>query len=685
MADLKEWQERLSASDKYWKQELTSMDEREGLYNGDHSIKGVTKGDKDADAKHVHNIIFENIESQVSTYIPSPKVTARKKEDEHLAEMIETFLRNELDRMPFEKINDMAERTVPIQGGVGYLVEWDNTQRTHDTIGEIDVSVMHPKQFGPQPGVFTGIERMDWFIAKVPTTKSEIKRRYDKDITDEGESEPEIRSSESNDRSDDAVTLYIGYEKGENGINKFSWVNDVELENLEDYQTRRVPRCASCGRIKPLVGQVIYSTTPAEGSETPDNTAQIESDLAAMGIAGDLADRAMTEEETPYFLPEMATEPEENTYDGGACPFCGGTEFTDSTEEYEEIYFPMTTESGLEIPGPEAGFNENGEAVFKTQKIPFYKPNVMPVVLQRSVSVYGKLLGQSDVDVITDQQNTTKRMDKKIIDRLVKAGTRIAMPDRPELRNSPEDAERWFVGNPADLQMIRELNFDGNISQLMAYRKEVYEESRQMLGITDSFQGRRDPTATSGVARQMAAAQSAGRLESKRTMKNAAYADLFKMMFQFFLAYADEPRPINRKNSNGDTVYENISRYAFLKQDSDGQFYWEDQFLFSCDNSTALAGNREAMWQETRMNLQTGAFGDPSKTETLILFWTKMEELHYPGAASTRKHLEERMAREQEAMRMQQMQQMQAAQAAQGMPQGVPQGEMVSPAAGGLV
>lgn len=49
------------------------------------------------------------------------------------------------------------------------------------------------------------------------------------------------------------------------------------------------------------------------------------------------------------------------------------------------------------------------------------------------------------------------------------------------------------------------------------------------------------------------------------------------------------------------------------------------------------------------MNLQTGAFGDPAATDTLILFWTKMEELHYPGAASTKAFLEERLEREQQA------------------------------------
>ena len=60
------------------------------------------------------------------------------------------------------------------------------------------------------------------------------------------------------------------------------------------------------------------------------------------------------------------------------------------------------------------------------------------------------------------------------------------------------------------------------------------------------------------------------------------------------------------------------------------------------------------------MNLQTGAFGDPTNLQTLILFWTKMEMLHYPGAGETRTYLEEELqkqqAQQQMAMHMQHMQ-----------------------------
>ena len=194
--------------------------------------------------------------------------------------------------------------------------------------------------------------------------------------------------------------------------------------------------------------------------------------------------------------------------------------------------------------------------------------------------------------------------------------------------------------------MIGVYDFKGDLEYELLYLSNVYEEARQILGITDSYQGRSDTTATSGKAKEFSAAQAAGRLESKRVMKHAAYADLFRMMFQFWLAYGDEPRPITYRDTQGHMQYERFNRYDFLERDEDGQYYWNDQFLFSVDTTDTLATNREAMWQETRQNLQTGAFGDPAATETLILFWTKMEQLHYPGAGETKQALEQRLQRE---------------------------------------
>ncbi len=649
------WQKRLSDSDTYWKPELDKMDRREALLQGDHQLKPLVVGDHNPDGSrkhtsHVRNIVFENIESQVSSAIPQPKVTARRKKDEKLATLIENFLRNELNRLPFEEMNDMNERTVPVQGGAGFLVEWDNAKRTHLTVGEAVVSTVHPKQFAPQPGVYTGIADMDWFITKKPTTKHTVLRQYGVDLDDQQESEPEIRGAGGQIASDDAVTMYVGYEKSRSGgINKYVWVNDVPLEDLEDYQARRQPVCRVCGRVRPLTGQVI--ATPLEAAAPDDTEERQQAQAAGHAFAGAMAQAYIDTqgEQTLADLPMERPRVREEVYSGGACPWCGCKEFEDKEQEYEQVILPIKTMSGLEIPGATFGFDEQGQPVMKPTRIPFYKPDVYPFVLQKSVSVYGQLLGSSDVDVIADQQNTINRLEQKIIERLIKAGTRITLPERADMRIDCEDGEKWYI-KPDEKNCIDVYEFTGNLNYELTYLRMVYEESRQLLGITDSLQGRRDPTATSAVAKEFSASMAAGRQESKRVMKNAAYASLFEMMFKFQLAYSDEPRPISYRDHTGQMVYAEFNRYDFLEQDADGQYYWNDQFLFSCDTSAPLASNREAMWQETRLNLQTGAFGDPHKTETLILFWGKMEQLHYPGAGDTRTYLQQRLEAEKAAV-----------------------------------
>ncbi len=505
---------------------------------------------------------------------------------------------------------------------------------------------------------------MDYIILKVPQTKEYIKRRYKVEVFDEGESEPEIKSSEGADTADDMVTQYIAYYRNKDGgIGLYSWVNDTRLEDLDDYQARRLPRCAKCGAVRPLDTEpleepTIDGTYPAPGA-----------DRAMAGFL--IAQQRGLAPQYPAGVPleSDAEMPEDRPRIGaqkGVCPYCGNAEFEDEASDYEEIYTPIQLPGGKTIPGTTADVDLNGMPFLKPTKIPFYKPNVYPVILQKNVSVYGQFLGDSDVDKIADQQNTINRLSKKIIDRLIKAGTRISLPDRADFRIDPEDGEKWYIGNAADKQLIGVYEFSGNLQYELMYLSQVYEEARQELGITDSFQGRRDSTATSGVAKKFSAAQAAGRLESKRVMKDAAYARLFELIFKFWLAYSDEPRTVVSKDEQGNTKYDVFDRYEFLERDSTGQWYWNDQFLFSCDGSAPLASNRSAMWQETTAHLQAGAYGNPGELETLILYWTKMDLLHYPGAGETKAYLEKKLEAQKEAMMQMQQAQMAAAQQAAG-------------------
>ncbi len=564
------------------------MDEREALYRGEvRTITPLTPRDTKRSGEwkktaHLRNIVAENIESEVSAVIPRPKVTARRQSDEWRAKILEDMLRNELDRLPMETLNDQMERTVPIQGGAYWLVEWDNSKRTHSTVGDVTVSILHPKQVIPQDGVFGSVEDMDAVVLKLPQTRAWIWRVYGKDV-DRGEEDPEARTLGGEaDPAEDMVTQYVAYYRNEKGgVGRFSWVGDVVLEDMEDFEARRMRRCARCGEVL------------GPGAEK--------------------------------------------------CPVCGCGQSSEDEEENEELYGGVVTRSGTTIPGAETILDETGTPVMQPTVLPYYKPDVFPIFLQKNVSLFGRLLGDSDVDKIADQQNTVNRLEQKIIDRLVKAGTRITLPDRADIRMDPEDGEKIYIGSAADAALIGVYQFSGDLSYEMRYLEGVYEEARQALGITDSFQGRRDATAQSGVAKQFAAQQSAGRLESKRVMKEAAYAELFRRIVMLKVAYADEPRPIVAEDDRGRAKYEEFNRYDFYERDEKGRWHCildDDRFLFSCDTGADLAGSREQMWQEVARMFQMGAFGEPREADTRILFWSKLEQLHYPGAGDTKEYLE---------------------------------------------
>jgi hypothetical protein len=212
--------------------------------------------------------------------------------------------------------------------------------------------------------------------------------------------------------------------------------------------------------------------------------------------------------------------------------------------------------------------------------------------------------------------------------------------------------------------------------------------AKSTLGISDSFQGKADVTATSGIAKQISAGRSAGRLESKHTMKSAAYADLYQLMFKLKLAYTDEQRPTAVQRYGGKMEYGLFNRYIFLEKDAAGEWYYDDEYTFSVDPSGSLANNREAMWQENRMNYQQGAFGQPGTPISLVNFWKLMEKYHYPGASELREQVEEQYkAQQAQEQIMQQMQLQQAAAPGQGAQQGpgVPQPKPVQSTANGQV
>jgi hypothetical protein len=325
--------------------------------------------------------------------------------------------------------------------------------------------------------------------------------------------------------------------------------------------------------------------------------------------------------------------------------------------DYEELPTEITTPLGQQIGGMTSETDAKGLFYDHPTRIPLYKVDKYPLVIHKNISVYGRLMGASDVDAISDHQNTTNRLHQKIIDRSVQSGSIITVPADARIRIDSKDGKVIRLSNPAEREEFGVYNLDSDVSQQRAYLAEVYEEARQRIGITDSYQGRRDTTAQSGVAKQFAAAQSAGRLESKRRMKEAVFADLYERIFKLKLAYADTGVSVLGYDAQGAPEYLEFSRYDFLRQNPlTLKWEWNDDFTFSIDPSGELAGNRQSMWQETIALYQAGAFGNPSALESLVVLWSKLERASYPDAASTMDYFQRALGAQQQAPQQAQLQ-----------------------------
>ena len=149
-------------------EELTK---HERQYRGDDRIDGSTER-----ATAVRNITYEIVESQVSSDIPQPKVTAAEysEERERLAHAIERLCVSVRDQLPFEEMNDLDERFTYVYGGSVWLVEWEEDEKGR---GGVKVECISPRDFFPQPELCR-VEDMEYCFFRFDTTREELCRRY---------------------------------------------------------------------------------------------------------------------------------------------------------------------------------------------------------------------------------------------------------------------------------------------------------------------------------------------------------------------------------------------------------------------------------------------------------------------------------------------------------------------------
>lgn len=578
-------------------------------YKGSPKIDG-----SDVEASHVWNITYELIESQVTTYIPNPCASPKMQSErnERNAKSVETLLRNKKDELAFEKMNDMDERLSYIYGGSVWLIEWDNSIRTHNTVGDVKISCLSPTRFVGQPNIYE-VKEMEYCFITFETTKEDIVRKY-------GVSLEVADDTESEENADDkTATLYVCYYKNaDDKVCEYVWSGETELLDIEDYYARKRRICKHCGKREELCNcenakDSFYELQNEDYEELERDIVQSDGNIIP-AMSEVIKDGQIVFE----------TQKQQVLEDDGSM----------ALEDAGGGFAPLMVD--VQVPKME-----------KT-KLPFYTPNILPVVIRKNTSEEDSLLGQSDCEFIRPQQQAVNKIESRILQKTLGSGVYPIVPEdfAGDMDNSI--FQKVFKANPNTYAQYGRLDLSVDISKDIAEADRIYDHAKRILGITDSYQGQYDSSAQSGRAKQLQIQQAAGRLDSKRQMKNAAYAEIDQIIFQYYLAYADEPRPATYRDAQGNLQNYLFNRYDFIERDEAGEYYYNDQYLFRTDATIDIEKSRELLWQENRQNFSSGAYGDPSLPQTQLIFWQNMEKAHYPWANDNVERIKAEIARQNE-------------------------------------
>lgn len=618
---LHEWQNKYELAKASYSGVLSAMDRRERYYLGTRTVLNSAGNKTKRESSNVRNIVFELIETEVDTTIPMPRVEPLHAEDAELAKSLEAFLRSEAMRLDLKGLNDRQERATPIHGADFALVEWDTHAGTHCSIGDVAVQECVPKRVIPQPGVYD-LNDMDYFFVASTRTRAQVARQYHVPIEKLSEDEPQYRESADESRhttSDDLVQQIDCYYKDKDGkIGKLSWACAIVLADEPDYQARKLERCVKCNHVRQDGEKECPVCHGRKFEKEPEEGFPIEKEIIVMGPDGN----------------DIPVPPE----------YPDGYEYAKNPDGTDQILTddaqnPILDDAGNTQP---VVLKEKMEKTY----LPYYKPNVFPLLMRQNISLNGSFLGLSDVDMIADQQEAIKKFGAKIDEKILKGGSIVTMPKDLSIKTSDTELKIVYVDNEAQVSQIHVINVQPNIDKEQTQLEINYSWAKSTLGVTDSFQGKADSSATSGTAKQFAANQSAGRLLSKRMMKYKFYAQLYEYIFKWMLAYADDPIPYSTVDENGNQLFAHFDPKAFLKVDAAGEIYWDDEFRFTVDESATVMSNRETLWNMADVKYQAGAFGPIGDLNTDITLWTWLEQTGYPMAGSVKKNIENRLSQQ---------------------------------------
>lgn len=269
----------------------------------------------------------------------------------------------------------------------------------------------------------------------------------------------------------------------------------------------------------------------------------------------------------------------------------------------------------------------------QTVKIPYYLPRSFPIVIRRNTIGDMTLLGGSDCERIRPQQQAINKVESRILQKLLRSGVTPVMPEGTAITLNNTVFGQLIKTRPGEsMSSYGTIDTTPDISQDIEEADRLYDQAKRVLGISDALQGTDATSAESGYARQLKISRASSRLETKKRMKHLAYCRIYELIFKHYLAFADEPRRFAYQDTFGRMHFTEFNRYDFIESDKQGDFYYDDSYLFTVDSNADDKYQSETLWEINLVNLERGTLGNMNDPQTLMRYWQLQDKAHFPHA-----------------------------------------------------
>lgn len=322
-----------------------------------------------------------------------------------------------------------------------------------------------------------------------------------------------------------------------------------------------------------------------------------------------------------------------------SCPVCGSHDlkYVSVKEEKlkEELVFitnPYRTGQSQNIEDDKNIIDKQG-SIPAGATVPHYLIRQLPFVPYRRVNVPRSIYGISEVETILEDQDLINKLLNKAEKKSARSKTYVTKMKDTNIESKDAELEYVEVESPQEGQAIQVKQVTSDITEEITQAQMLYEIAKSTVGITDTDQGKNDPSARSGKAKQLQMAASAQRNYAPDTLRNLAFAGVYELIFKNLLAYCDEERSFVSLLPDGSQTEEVWSKYMFLTKDEYGNLYYRDDYAWSVDTATEITQDRAAMWQLIDNDFLNGTMGttiDPNRA--LKMYWQMKDQCGYPLA-----------------------------------------------------